>query len=63
MIIIIFICILKFYVSLYIYNSDHILEYLNKKKGNEFELKEIIKYISETLKDSYAFNEIDKNPP
>ena len=63
MIIIIFICIFKFYVSLYIYNSVHILEYLNKRKGNELELKEIIKYISATLKDSYAYNEIAKNPP
>ena len=57
------ICIFKIYFSLYYYHSNIVLEYLNKKKGNESELKEIIKYISETLNDSYAYNEIAKNPP
>ena len=57
------ICIFKIYFSLYYYHSNIVLEYLNKKKENESELKDIIKYISETLNDSYAYNEIAKNPP
>ena len=63
MIIFIFIYILKIAISLYYYDSLKILEFLNKEKENEYELKEIIKYISETFKDAYAYNEIAKNPP
>ena len=64
MIILIFIiCIFKTCLSLYYYNSNIVLDYLNNKKENESNIKQIIKYISETFNDSYAYNEIAKNPP
>ena len=63
MIIFKFIYIFKFVISLYYYESVHILELLNKEKEDENELKEKINYISETFRDVYAYNEIAKNPP
>jgi hypothetical protein len=50
--------------SLYYYDSIYVLEeYLNKSKENEKQLKYIIKYLTEVFNDSYAYNEIAKNPP
>ena len=63
MIFFLFISFLKIIFSLYYYDPFQVLEYLNKEKENEYELKEIIKYISDVFKDNYAYNEISKNPP
>ena len=63
MIIFLFFFIAPNLLSLYVYDSFHILDYLNKEKENESELKDIIKYISKTFLDAYAYNEIAKNPP
>ena len=59
----IFIFIIPKCLPLYYYDSFSVLNYLNSQKENENELKEIINYISDTLKDVYAYNEIAKNPP
>ena len=51
-------------LSLYFYDSIDVFEkYLFKKKENEKQLKEIIKYLSEVFNDAYTYNEIAKNPP
>ena len=59
----IFIFIIPKCLPLYYYDSFSVLNYLNSPKENEKELKEIINYISDTLQDVYAYNEIAKNPP
>ena len=63
MIIFLYIYLSKTVFSFYYYDPFQILDCLNKEKENEYELKEIIKYISEVFKDNYAYNEISKNPP
>ena len=47
----------------YIYDGSCILEYLYKKKIDSFELTKIRDYLSRTLRDAYAFTEININPP
>ena len=49
----------------YIYDSSNILDYLYNKKGkyDDMDLTRINGYISQTLRDVYAFLEINKNPP
>ncbi len=49
--------------SLYTYNSFTILNYFHSIKANESELNFLLKEISKTFSEAYAYNEISKNPP
>ena len=49
--------------SLYTYNSFDVLNYFESIKSNESELTIILKEISKTISEAYAYNEISKNPP
>ena len=64
MIFLIFFSNLFIILSLYHYDPIYVLkEYLNKQKEDEKQLKDILKHLSETFNESYAYNEIAKNPP
>ena len=49
--------------SLYTYNPFKVLNYLKSIKADEYELNSILKEISKTFSEAYAYNEISKNPP
>jgi hypothetical protein len=48
---------------LYTYNPFKVLNYLESIIINETEFNLILKHISETFSEVYAYNEISKNPP
>ena len=49
--------------TLYTYNPFTVLNYFESIKANESELNIILKEISKTFSEAYAYNEISKNPP
>ena len=63
MIIILFFILQQNIFSLYTYNSFQTINYLKSIKANESELYIILKEISKTFSEAYAYNEISKNPP
>jgi len=63
MLIILFFILQQNILSLYIYNSFQTINYLKSIKANESELYIILKELSKTFSEAYAYNEISKNPP
>ena len=61
--IILYIILYQNIFSLYTYNSFTILNYFKSIKAKESELNLLLKEISKTFSEAYAYNEISKNPP
>ena len=51
------------YTSYYIYDAISILDYLYNQKSDAMDLIRIRDYISHSIRDIYAFYEINQNPP
>ena len=60
--IILIIYLFSFSLEAFEYSPEEVFEYFNTQRLDKNEYEEIIKLISETLEDVYAFNEISKNP-
>ena len=59
----IFLLLFQALFSYYIYQPNHVIEYLNKEELDEYYYKVIKRSFALTFQDAYAYNEIDTNPP